>query len=39
MDDLIWVGNTLIPRSVVFGVAALIALALIGLWTWLTPNN
>jgi len=36
MDSLIWVGNTLLPRWFVFGIAALIVLALVGAFTWLT---
>ena len=36
MTDLIWVGNTLLPRGFVFGVAAIVILTLVGMFTWLT---
>jgi len=36
MDELIWVGNTLLPRWFVFGVAAIIILVILGVFTWLS---
>ena len=36
MTDLIWVGNTLLPRWFVFGVAAIVILTLVGMFTWFT---
>lgn len=35
MGDLIWVGNTLLPRWFVFAAIALIALALVSAFIWL----
>ena len=36
MAELIWVGNTLLPRSLVLTAAALIALTAIGTFVYLT---
>jgi hypothetical protein len=36
MGELIWVGNTLLPRGLVIAVAAIVAIAVIGAFTWLT---
>ena len=37
--DLIWVGNTLLPRGVVFGVAAVIALMIFIVFVSLTDER
>lgn len=36
MNDLIWVGNTLLPRGIVFAAIGVIALAVIGVFVYLT---
>ena len=36
MNDLIWIGNALLPRWFVFGVMALIILILVSMFTWMT---
>jgi hypothetical protein len=38
MGDLIWVGNTLLPRGLVWGVGIIIALVVIGAFTVLTDE-
>jgi hypothetical protein len=35
MHELIWVGNTLLPRGTVFLVVFLLAALLIGVFVWL----
>ena len=39
MGDLIWVGNTLLPRGLVWGVGIIIALIVIGAFTVLTDDR
>lgn len=39
VDHLIWVGNTLLPRGLVFGVGFAIAVALIGAFVILTDQR
>ena len=39
MYDLIWIGNTLLPRGLVFGVAAIVVLVVIGTFTVLTDDR
>ncbi len=39
MGALIWIGNTLLPRGVVYGAAAIIALAVIAIFTILTDDR
>jgi len=39
MSDLIWVGNTLLPRWFVFGAIWVIAIFLIGLFVCLTEDK
>ena len=39
MGDLIWVGNTLLPRGLVFGVAAIVVLVVIIAFTVLTDDR
>ena len=39
MNDIIWVGNTLLPRDAVFLAAGVVALALIGAFVWLTGRR
>lgn len=36
MDELIWVGNILLPRSVVFGVVAVLVLVVITVYVAVT---
>jgi hypothetical protein len=36
MNDLIWVGNTLLPRGLVFAVMGVVALAVIGTFVYFT---
>lgn len=38
MSELIWIGNTLLPRGVVISVVAVILLIVIGGFTWLTRD-
>lgn len=38
MDDLIWVGNTLFPRSLVYWAVAIIVLVIVGTFTVLTSE-
>ena len=37
--DLIWIGNTLLPRGVVFGAAAVIALMIIIVFVYITDER
>lgn len=39
MDDLIWIGNTLYPRWVVFLALGLIIVAIAGIFTALTVQT
>ena len=39
MGDLIWVGNTLLPRGLVFGVAFIVVLVVVGTFTVLTDDR
>lgn len=39
MGDLIWIGNTLYPRGLVFGVAFIIVLVVVGAFTVLTDDR
>jgi hypothetical protein len=38
MGDLIWVGNTLLPRGVVIAAAVIILLVVAGGLTWATSS-
>lgn len=38
MSDLIWIGNTLVPRGVLIGVAILFAISLSAFFIWLNPD-
>lgn len=39
MNELIWVGNTLYPRWIVFLVLGLIAIGMAGLLAYMTPSK
>lgn len=39
MRELIWVGNTLLPRGLVWLSIALAALTVVGLFVWLTDGG
>lgn len=39
MSDLIWIGNTLLPRDFVFLAVGLVAITFIGAFTWLTRRG
>lgn len=39
MGDLIWIGNTLLPRGLVLGVAFIIVLLVIGTFIALTDDR
>ncbi len=39
MGDLIWIGNTLLPCGVVLVAVGLVAVMLIGMFTWLTDER
>ena len=39
MGDLIWIGNTLLPRGFVITVVALIVVSAVALWTVLTDEG
>lgn len=39
MFELIWVGNTLLPRWFVILVAAAVVIVLVSVWVWLTDRG
>lgn len=39
MSELIWVGNTLLPRGIVFGTAILIAVIVVFAFCWATRER
>lgn len=39
MGDLIWIGNTLLPRGVVYVTVGIVLVVLIGVFTWLTDER
>ncbi len=38
MGDLIWVGNTLLPRGLVFLAVGVVLITLIGAFVWMTRD-
>ncbi len=39
MGELIWIGNTLLPRGLVWAAVAVVVLIVVGLFVWLTDRD